>query len=273
MDNLYSSCSCGCFRAYSNEAAYSTAFTPELMAQLLADIFDKRFNVEEEVYQDLYEAARLTFEQALQEGYPLEDVVEADALFREALKNDADVFAAFRTHRMQNDIASQLLDEDGKLKDFRRFQEDAEAIIGTYNNAWLRTEYDTAVLRARQAADWKGFERNRDIFPNLKWMPTTSVEPDIFHKEYWSIGLTLPIEHVFWKNHHPGDHWNCKCSLEQTDEPVTGSVPDAGYTPSPGLENNPGIDPKLFSHTHPYYANAYPGAKEAVQLLFDFDID
>lgn len=268
MNELYGqTCSC-CHHAHPrNEASVSASFTPELMASLLADIYAKTFNVEEDIYPELYEAARDTFERALQEGYPIENVDDADTLFRQALKEDTDVFAAFRTHRMQNDIASQLLDEDGKLKEFRRFQEDVESIIGTYNNAWLQTEYDTAVLRARQAADWKGFERNADILPNLRWLPTTSAEPDPAHREYWSISLTLPVTSTFWQRHHPGDRWNCKCDLEQTDDPVTQGVPVADYEPSPGLENNPGLDSKLFSRKHPYYENAYPGADEAVQKL------
>lgn len=270
MNDLYGqTCSC-CHSVHPrNEASVSASFTPELMARLLADIYAKTFNVEEDIYPELYEAARDTFERALQEGYPIEDVDDADTLFRQALKDDADVFAAFRTHRMQNDIASQLLDEDGRLKEFRQFREDAESVIGTYNNHWLRTEYDTAVLRARYAADWKRFSRNADILPNLKWMPTTSADPDVFHMEYWRIGLTLPKTHPFWKNHHPHDRWGCKCDLEETDDPVTGTIPEVDYRPSPGLENNPGLEPELFSHTHPYYTKAYPGAEKAVEKVIN----
>lgn len=273
MNDLYGqTCSC-CHSVHPrNEASVSASFTPELMARLLADIYAKTFNVEEDIYPELYEAARDTFERALQEGYPIEDVDDADTLFRQALKDDADVFAAFRTHRMQNDIASQLLDENGKLKEFRRFQEDAESVIGTYNNHWLRTEYDTAVLRARYAADWKRFSRNADILPNLKWMPTTSADPDVFHMEYWRVGLTLPKTHPFWKSHHPHDRWGCKCDLEETDEPVTGTIPEVDYKPSPGLDSNPGLDPELFSHTHPYYTKAYPGAEKAVERLMHYTV-
>ena len=270
MNELYGqTCSCCHSHEPRNEAAVSSLFTPELMARLLADIFARKFNVEDEIWPELYEAARQTFERALEEGYPMEETEDADRLFHEALKNDADVFAAFRTHRMQNDIASQLLDENGKLKEFRRFQEDAESVIGTYNNHWLRTEYDTAVLRARYAADWKRFSRNADILPNLKWMPTTSADPDVFHMEYWRIGLTLPKTHPFWKSHHPHDRWGCKCDLEETDEPVTGTIPEVDYKPSPGLDSNPGLDPELFSHTHPYYTKAYPGAEKAVEKVIN----
>ncbi len=273
MNELYGqTCSCCHHANPRNEASVSASFTPELMARLLADIFARKFNVEDEIYPELYEAARQTFERALQEGYPIEETEDADRLFHEALKNDADVFAAFRTHRMQNDIASQLLDEDGRLKEFRQFQKDAESVIGTYNNHWLRTEYDTAVLRARYAADWKRFSRNADILPNLKWMPTTSADPDVFHREYWRVGLTLPKTHPFWKSHHPHDRWGCKCDLEETDDPVTGIIPEVDYRPSPGLDSNPGLEPELFSHTHPYYEKAYPGAEKAVEDLMRYTV-
>lgn len=270
MNDLYGqTCSC-CHSVHPrNEASVSASFTPELMARLLADIFARKFNVEDEIYPELYEAARDTFRRALEEGYPMEETEDADRLFHEALKNDAGVFAAFRTHRMQNDIASQLTDDEGKLKEWRQFRDDAEAVIGTYNNHWLRTEYDTAVLRARYAADWKRFSRNADILPNLKWMPTTSADPDVFHMEYWRIGLTLPKTHPFWKSHHPHDRWGCKCDLEETDEPVTGTIPEVDYKPSPGLDSNPGLDPELFSHTHPYYTKAYPGAEKAVEKVIN----
>ncbi|MBR5249527.1 MAG: hypothetical protein IKV28_02955 [Bacteroidales bacterium] len=138
-----------------------------------------------------------------------------------------------------------------------------------YVRQWLRTEYNTAVLRAHQAADWKHFEAEQDVFPNIRWMPTTSPQQDLLHAQYWQAKLTLPVNHPFWSQHHPGDRWNCKCSLEQTDEPTNDEV-IKDFKPVPkqaGLENNPGEDGKIFSDTHPYVAKAYPGAKAAVERL------
>lgn len=40
-----------------------------------------------------------------------------------------------------------------------------------------------------------------------------------------------------------------------------------GSQPQPGLDTNPGIDAKLFAESHPYIANAYLGAQEAVQKV------
>ncbi|MGN0052608.1 MAG: phage minor head protein [Bacteroides sp.] len=174
-------------------------------------------------------------------------------------------FSAFKVHRMQGDVARQMLDSDGVLKPFERWKKDVAPLLSHHTDSWLRTEYDTAVLRARQAADWQRFQRHADVLPNLEWMPSTSAHPGADHRQYW--GTILPVEHPFWDSHRPGDRWNCKCSLEATDEPCT-PVPDADSDPqnrpAPGLDNNPGRDGRLFGDSHPYIANAYPGAREAV---------
>lgn len=171
---------------------------------------------------------------------------------------------------MQNDIARQLIDpETGRLKSFDRWKLDIKGLTDHYVHSWLQTEYDTAVIRAHQAADWKRFLEEADVFPNIRWMQTTSLTPDPLHEHYWSKRLTLPINHPFWDEHHPGDRWNCKCSLMQTDEPVNAEALE-GWTPPlpmPGLDNNPAKDGKLFSDTHPYITEAYPGAQGAVNRL------
>lgn len=61
---------------------------------------------------------------------------------------------------------------------------------------------------------------------------------------------------MFWNKHRPGNRWNCKCSLEATDDPITPLPTDEeirGDQPQRGLENNPGKDGQLFSNKHPYF--------------------
>ena len=163
------------------------------------------------------------------------------------------------------------------LKAFEQWKNDVRGITSHQCERWLRTEYNTAVLRARQAANWQQFIREADVLPNLKWIPSTSPNPGADHRPFWNT--VLPIAHDFWNRHRPGDRWNCKCELRNTDEPVT-TVPDGsavGSQPQPGLDNNPGIDAKLFADSHPYIANAYEGAQKAVENavkeLEEWDID
>lgn len=69
-----------------------------------------------------------------------------------------------------------------------------------------------------------------------------------------TILLMLPIEHPFWSEHKPGDRWNCKCELRQTDKNATAlPVSDGKSDPMRGLESNPAKAEELFSDHHPYY--------------------
>ncbi len=197
--------------------------------------------------------------------------------FLRELRHSTQVFAAFKVHTMAENMRSRLLRPDGTLKPFREWAEEVAPIASHHVGAWLRTEYDTAVIRAHNAADWRGFERDKDIMPNLRWMPTTSPEPDGKHRVYWQRKLTLPVGHPFWEEHHPGDRWNCKCSLEQTDDPANPEVLDnMGDIPAQrGLENNPGRDGHVFSDKHPYFpkscstCNFYkPNLKNRLTTLF-----
>lgn len=153
-------------------------------------------------------------------------------------------------------MAAKLLDSNGALKPFDRWLNDVLPIASHQCGSWLRTEYDTAVIRAQQAAEWKRFERDKDVLPNLKWVPSTSPNPGADHRIYW--GTILPVDHPFWSRHRPGDRWNCQCSLESTDEPATGikhedAVDPRKNGPQKGLKDNPGKTGNLFGQDHPYY--------------------
>ena len=173
--------------------------------------------------------------------------------FLSALRHSNEVFAAFKVHALQQEVAAKLLTPDGRLKSFAEFRRDVEGITSHQCGAWLQTEYDTAVIRAHNAADWQVYEANRDIMPNLRWLPTTAAEPEAGHRAYWVARLNLPIDDPFWRDHHPGDHWNCKCSLEQNNDPVCRPSDIPADPPQPGLDNNPGKDHHTFSDNHPYF--------------------
>lgn len=270
MNELYSHECPACSGKYPrNEAEMGINFSSEVLSQALRAIYDG-MNVEDEIQRDAFEEMLRIFNEAAVAGIiASKKTPPRMETFLDQLKYNNEVFSAFKVHRMQNDMAARLVDENGQLKPFEKWKRDVEDIADHYCNRWLQTEYDTAVLRAHQATDWLQFEAEKDVYPNLRWMPTTSVEPDPYHKQYWQAKLTLPINHPFWKSHRPGDRWNCKCSLRQTDEPATTEA-IADFKPVPsqaGLDNNPAQDGKLFSDSHPYYTEAYPGAEKAAETL------
>ncbi|MDR3286888.1 MAG: hypothetical protein LBT27_05555 [Prevotellaceae bacterium] len=239
-----------------------------MIAEALKNIYEKNFDPETEIEYNIFNATLDTFNLATAEGLQQATrIPEHD--FIDALKYNNAVFSAFRTHRMQNDMAKQLTDENGNLKSFSQFAKDTENIRSHYVKSWLKTEYNTAVIRAHQAADWKQYEAEKDILPNLEWMPSTSVVPGEDHVGFW--GTILPVNDPFWNSHKPGDRWNCKCYLQanekNTKPPARDVVKNPKNKPLPGLENNPGKDAKLFSDKNAYEAKAYKGAKQAVAEL------
>lgn len=261
-------------RRISNTSAESTlAFSEEVLIEALKRIYSQKFHPMDDIEEHLFEETLRLMLQATDEGMAVSGAA-IDKEFRTLVDWNTARWSAFKVHRMQNDIASQLYDEDGQLKPFDRWAKDVEPMLDHHVGHWLRTEYNTAVTRAQQAADWKRFEENADIMPNLTWIPSTSAQPGADHKIYW--GVTLPIDHPFWNSHRPGDRWGCKCSLENTDDEPT-SVPDdpnpKQNRPADGLDNNPGKDGKLFGDSHPYIKNASRQAKKAVEKYMESRVD
>ncbi len=232
--------------------------------------FDTMSSVEQGIWREiLTQINAATVEGLMQSSAP-----SHSEAFLSALRHSNEVFAAFKVHALQQEVAAKLLTPDGHLKSFAEFRRDVEGITSHQCGAWLQTEYDTAVIRAHNAADWQGFEANKDIMPNLRWLPTTAPDPDADHRGYWVARLNLPVDDPFWQHHHPGDHWNCKCSLEQNNDPVVRPSDIPAPDPQPGLDNNPGKDGHTFSDNHPYFPKSCgkcpfnKGAKNRAKTLF-----
>lgn len=231
------------------------SFSIETIKRALNSIYKKSFDIEHNIENELFSetlyllnlASATGISESVEQGTP-----EPNEQFLEALKHSNEVFSAFRTHRMQKDIAAQLLDAEGQLKPFSKFVKDVSPYVEHRNRAWLQTEYDTAVIRAHRAADWQQFEQEKDVFPNLEWLPSTSPDPGADHMIYW--GTIRPVDDPFWNEHRPGDRWNCKCQLRQTEKEVT-AIPesDTESNPDKGLENNTGKDGCTFSDKHAYF--------------------
>ena len=244
MDNLYRGAA---------EASSGFAFNEEVLKKALANIYSKDFHPMTDIERNLFNAVWETMNDAMDEGFGKVEASDHDRDFLRALKENNAVFAAFKVHRTQKDMARFLTDSNGNLKPFEQWANEVQPIADHQMHHWLRTEYDTAVIRAHHAADWQQFLREKDIFPNLKWVQSTSIHPGADHKIFWNT--VLPIEHPFWDEHRPGDRWNCKCDLISTDEEQTDipNTEEPADEPQRGLKSNPGKDGIIFSDNHPYF--------------------
>lgn len=267
MDTLYEP-NCSVCAAKEGDVAVKFSLNEKVKKEILKRIFEK-FNVKDDIDQDLFTYTWDKLNEAVEEGAK-SDGGEPEKTFLEELKSNNAVFAAFKTHRQQNDLAALLSDDAGNLRSFNDFRKASEEIIGQYNTNWLSTEYVTAVRSARTAERFNRYRKDEDLFPNLKWLPSRAINPREAHKPYYNNVRSLTDE--WWKTHYPGCVWGCKCDIKNTDEAVThkGSNPvassdEGNETRSIGIELNPAFTGSIFTRSHPYISEAYKGAEEAVR--------
>ncbi len=155
------------------------------------------------------------------------------------------------------------------MRSYSDFKKANEAITSKYDH-WLKTEYDTSVLRARNAANFQKFSRDADLYTNLEWLPSTSIEVRGEHQAFY--GIIKPINDPFWSTNYPGDLWNCKCGITNSDKEPSEITPKADYQSTPGLDENPSVTGALFSNTNAYVTNAYDGADKAVESFIKKEV-
>ncbi|SCW55758.1 Phage Mu protein F like protein [Sphingobium faniae] len=84
------------------------------------------------------------------------------------------------------------------------------------NNRRLRTIYNTNVRMSMASGHWTRIQRQKDVYPYLRYLPSTSEHKRPLHMTWY--GILLPVDHPFWQTHFPPNGWGCKCHFEQVSE-------------------------------------------------------
>ena len=75
----------------------------------------------------------------------------------------------------------------------------------------LKLIFETNIRTAQAKGQWERIWKNRDFFPYLEYIESTSDSQREQHLEF--VGLILPVEHPFWDKNFPPNGYNCKCSV------------------------------------------------------------
>lgn len=134
------------------EVQTSFSFSSDVLAKALQHIYSQKMDVEGEIEPNLFHEICRILDDAAADGVAQSEVEQVND-FLQQLQTNNKVFAAFKVHRMQRDMARLLLDSNGTLKPFEKWVQEVTPIASHQVRHWLQTEYDTAVLRAHQAAD------------------------------------------------------------------------------------------------------------------------
>lgn len=236
------------------EAAVSFPLLEKVRERILKRIRSEEFNYRKDIDPDLFGHTFETLDKGLRDTFGTPSWGTPDRDFLEYASRNLAIFSGFKTMQQQKELHNLLFDKNGNMKSFDQFRKDTANVLDKYNQNWLRTEYNTLVARARFASDWKKFEKNKDLYPNLKWLPSSSIDKRDGHKLFYN--KVWPINDPFWNNNYPGNLWNCKCGIKSTSEGAEPAKKHNHSKPSPGLDENPGKTGKMFTDSHPYIKDA-----------------
>lgn len=169
-------------------------------------------------------------------------------------------FSAARNYQEVNVLSSLLKKEDGSLKSFKEFRDDAFKAFEAFSTAHLQTEYETAVASAQMAAKWVTFEKNKKVLPLLQYQ---TVGDSRVRKSHAALdGVIKRVDDPFWELYYPPNGWNCRCDVVQL---VGGkeTSPDQTKTPDdvPAIfKNNLAKNGQVFPPGHKYW----DGVPEAI---------
>ncbi|MGP1420040.1 MAG: hypothetical protein ACTTKI_00410 [Tannerella sp.] len=208
------------------------------MTSAIRDIFEGQAD---EIHPSIFEVYNKNYHGAITSVFGTKDT-ELSQLFKLNLSK----FAACKSF----EVTGRLVEARKQFDRWEDYAKVARGIVNEYNR-YQRTEFNTIVARARTAKQFLKFLEEKDVLPNLKWLPTVSVTPRDIHVIL--VNTVRPIDDPLWQIHQPGNLYGCKCDWENTSEPVTDSPLGELPKPARGLEGNPAVTGEIFTERHSYY--------------------
>lgn len=207
------------------------------------------------------------------EGNLTSTMYASDKLLLRELRTNIYQFSAAKTYQQVREM-SAVLGKGKNIATFKEAKESAKIIFKTYNETYLRTEYDTAIGQAQNARKWAEFERDAPNFDLLEYDAVLDLNTSEICRPL--DGIRLPINDPFWNTHSPLNHFNCRCLLRKVSDVLPtkkSDVAKAVKQTDPLMQDtfkmNPGKDGYIFSKKHPYFQVA---PKDKGQLKMNFGL-
>ena len=178
---------------------------------------------------------------------------------RRRLQRSNYIFSGLKTFHELNEAFPSLLDENGNRKPFEQFLNDVQKIHATYNEHYLRAEYNFVQASATMAEKWEEFQLDADrYYLQYRTAGDNKVRPE--HADMH--GITLPMDDPFWEEFYPPNGWNCRCTVVQVrkskhpptdhDEAIALGELATGKDTKGIFRFNPGKEQKTFPDYNPY---------------------
>ena len=212
-----------------------------LIEGYIREAFEER-SISEAQSKELWQYYYKHLNKALVEGYS-PTIEETNTELVTSLKHNLARFSAFKETSFKQQIEASLT-KNGKVLSWQEFKAEANKLNIEYNRRWLQTEYNQTVANALSAQKYEEYIANKRIYPNLTYHAVHDERTRETHRA-WD-GLTLPVEHSFWKTHLPPNDWGCRCYVEPTADPVTEGVRTEDIPIKEAFANNPALSGEIF---------------------------
>lgn len=182
-----------------------------------------------------------------------------------SLKNNLYRFSGAKSAQQLAQINKLLVDENGKIKPFPQFKKEVLELNKEYNVNYLKTEYNTSLKSAQMARQWKDYEAQKHLFPNLEFR--TAGDDHVREKHAKLNGIVKPVDSEFWDKHTPPLEFNCRCHLRQTDKQATEEKNTPEITIPKLFQNNPWRTGVVYNDDHPYFTTPGVNANELFEKI------
>lgn len=96
----------------------------------------------------------------------------------------------------------------------------------------IRIIVDTNLRTAHAAGHWDRIQRQKQVFPYLRYVAVMDERTRDQHRAWH--GIILPVDHPFWRTHFPPNGWLCRCRVQQLTAAQAERL--GGVTPDPEIE-------------------------------------
>ena len=213
---------------------------------------------------DLYNVTLDRLTAAIVKGFGTDFAEDsADALLFEYYKHNIAIFSGAKTFQQVKDMTNLVMTSNGVKRDFSEFKKIIkgdqfhDGLFKTYNENYLKTEFNTAFATAQMGREWNEFASEAEIFPYLKYVTVKDERVRHNHKPF--DGVVRPVGDSFWDSHMPPNGFNCRCyvlQLEEGEETTDTQIKNMPEVDSPLFAFNPGKSGRIFDESiHPYTKN------------------
>ena len=103
-----------------------------------------------------------------------------------------------------------------------------EMVQTEFNPRRLQLIYDTNTRMAHAAGQWERIQRNKRLFPYLRYVTMADDDVRPAHARWHNV--TLPVDDPFWQTRYPPNGWRCRCRVVG----VSQGEYEVGTTPTGG---------------------------------------